>query len=224
MIFGAAVKSTGFTERLREWVASVGSQSKAARISGVSQTQISDLLNNGGNPSMKTLTALADTTGKPVEFWVSGTLPEGPDSSPVSGLMVAIPILSATASAGGGSYNGDEESVGQLSFDRSDPVFAGRTIKHLHLIRVQGDSMEPTIHDGRLVMIDTSKRRHGQDGIYAIRSGAGEEAEARIKRLRYGTNAGVEIISDNSIYPVERVPDRNEIALIGRAIWTEKLL
>ncbi len=201
----------------RRWAA----QNAAARLMGVGQSTVF-AITKGGSPRTATLDRLIAASGRSADYWLMGRAIERQNDQASS--IVVVPILSATASAGSGALNHDEDRVGELSFERAELIRLGASPQHLHLIRVEGDSMEPTIQHGRLVMIDTSKRRHGQDGVYAIRSGQGEEAEARIKRLRYGTNAGVEIISDNSVYPVERVPDRDEIKLIGRAIWTERWL
>lgn len=211
-----------FAQRLRQWLDSNPGDTEAEKLRGLPQKTVWRWINRRSFPRKEQLDRLVSVSDLPASYWIDGKLEE-PETD-LDKSLVRVPILSATASAGFGAFNHEEGKVGELSFERAELVRLGASPKHLHLIKVEGDSMEPTIQHGRLVMIDTSKRRHGQDGIYAIRGGQGEEAEARIKRLRYGTNAGVEIISDNSIYPVERVPDRDEIKLIGRAIWTEKWL
>jgi SOS-response transcriptional repressor LexA len=216
------VTEPNFTQKFLRWIDERSHQQVAREHPLLSQSSVSRYA-KGETPGRKFLDALVSESGLSLEYWFGGDANTG-QKALLDLEMIKIPILSATASAGGGIYNDDEAQIGALSFDRTDPVFVGASIKHLHLIRVQGDSMEPTILHGRLVMIDASKRRHGNDGIYAIRSGEGEDAEARIKRLRYSAAAGVDVISDNPLYPVESVPDRNTISLIGRAIWTEKLL
>lgn len=77
-----------------------------------------------------------------------------------------------------------------------------------------GDSMEPTIRSGELILIDRSQTtpRMG-DGIWAVAYGD----VGMIKRLRPLPDGRVEILSDNTIIPPVIAAD-GELHIIGRVI------
>jgi phage repressor protein C with HTH and peptisase S24 domain len=86
----------------------------------------------------------------------------------------------------------------------------------MSLIKVSGDSMEPTLLDGDLVLVDHS-RNHGarQGGIYAIVM----DEEIMIKRLQaLPQQDTIRIISDNKHYPPLDV-STSELRINGRVIW-----
>ncbi len=87
---------------------------------------------------------------------------------------------------------------------------------NLSLIKVQGDSMEPTLLSGDLVLVDHSRTVVApQGGIYAIAT----DHEIMIKRIQvlFPQNK-LKIISDNPRYePIEADP--GQIRINGRAIW-----
>ena len=79
-----------------------------------------------------------------------------------------------------------------------------------------GDSMEPTINDGDLVMVD-QRDDWLRDGLFAFTLGD----EARIKRLHRLID-GVEIRSDNDeLYSPEfvRGAQADQLQIIGRVVW-----
>ncbi|MFN3656796.1 MAG: XRE family transcriptional regulator [Pseudolabrys sp.] len=88
------------------------------------------------------------------------------------------------------------------------------SIRSVHIIECEGDSMEPRIHDGDFVFIDTSRRTPSPPGIFALNDGFGQT----LKRLEIVPNSDpprVKIIPENSRHDsYERGLD--EIAIIGR--------
>ena len=85
------------------------------------------------------------------------------------------------------------------------------------VIRVTGDSMEPTLISGDLVLIDLSRRTiDPQGGIYAVSFGE----EIMIKRLQQ-TYHSVKIISDNVKYDVIELTGDSiaDLEINGKAIW-----
>lgn len=109
--------------------------------------------------------------------------------------LIPIPILSVQASAGAGIENFEPKIIGEVNV--SPLLFkTQQSPKFLRLIEVVGDSMEPTLKDGDLVLIDTSKTGHGQDGVYVIALGG----ELLVKRIQFEPNGDIRIISDNKRY------------------------
>ena len=119
------------------------------------------------------------------------------------------------ASAGGGAINYDEESeyiridariLEKLNYTPNDS-------KHLEAVNVIGESMEPTLKDGNVVFVDKEKRDIQKGGIYLLLT----ENGLFIKRVQYRVDGSCDIISDNPVYPVERLP-YGSFEIIGKVI------
>jgi phage repressor protein C with HTH and peptisase S24 domain len=136
------------------------------------------------------------------------------DEQAEDALFVYVPQLDGRISAGGGIV--PEPAVKtQIAFRRDWIVKKGKP-ENMLLIKVSGDSMEPTLYEGDLVLID--KRRDfldPQGGIYAIAI----DDSIMIKRLQADPSGKVRIISDNkSLYPpMEADPDK--VRINGKVIW-----
>ena len=127
-------------------------------------------------------------------------------------------------------YISIKPSCGRGTVVRSDadvtPVKIGREIirdlwkvpdpSDLKLFRASGDSMESIIEDGNILLVDTSRRDFNNGGIFVLRI----NNEWYVKRLRLRVTGELDIISDNTKYPVETLkPDCDvEIIIIGRVI------
>lgn len=129
-----------------------------------------------------------------------------------------ITVYQVTASAGGGALAETEDLAAySLAFPpnylekltRSNP-------KNLSIISVKGDSMEPTLHDDDIVMLDFSKRDLNFDGLFVLRFGE----TLHVKRVaRSSKREHVKIISDNrGVYPPEDV-HIGEVEVVGKVIW-----
>lgn len=125
-----------------------------------------------------------------------------------------IPYYSAKAAAGEGAevFNYPEKDV--IYFDkRYLYAVVGHNIEHLSLITAEGNSMQPSIQDGDLLMIDDSIKEIRPNKIYVIR----QDSKLRVKRLRTELTGETLIISDNPQYPPETMNKETEI--IGQVVW-----
>lgn len=117
---------------------------------------------------------------------------------------------------GGGTFEAHVESKGVVPFkaDWLHGLNAGPN-EHLRVVRGEGDSMQPTILDGDLVLIDTSQRRiSSQDRIWAVFWGE----LGMIKRVRSAPHGRIHLLSDNpAVSMIEAVED--ELSILGRVIW-----
>lgn len=87
----------------------------------------------------------------------------------------------------------------------------------LALVFAKGDSMEPTIHSGDTILIDTAKTHIVDGSVFVIRLSDALYA----KRLQKLPDGGVNIISDNPGYSMLTVPGRDmqTIQVIGKVVW-----
>ena len=88
--------------------------------------------------------------------------------------------------------------------------------KCLKIFKASGDSMESIIEDGDMLLIDTSRTDFNNGGIFLLTI----NHDWFVKRLRRRLSGELDVISDNSKYPIETFnPDDNiEIVVKGRVI------
>lgn len=132
--------------------------------------------------------------------------------------FVQIPRYEVGASAGGGAVIHSEQIVDHLSF-KSDWVrnALGVPVKDLALINVLGDSMEPTLSDGDLILIDMSTRRVKDNAVYVLQL----NGSLLVKRIQRKLDGSVLVRSDNTIYEPETVNSEmlDSLNIIGRVVW-----
>lgn len=127
-----------------------------------------------------------------------------------------VPVFDVSASAGYGSVNEYEPQTHSLAFppDYLKKLTSGSP-QNLAIISVKGDSMEPTLLDDDIVLLDTSKKHLGYDGLFVLLM----DDVLHVKRIGRSSKAGhVSIISDNSNFP----PFDREIESIepvGKVLW-----
>jgi phage repressor protein C with HTH and peptisase S24 domain len=148
--------------------------------------------------------------------------PEREGSAPADRL-VAVPRLDVGASAGPGAKAGAERALGQIAFD---PVWLRQMriggAEHLSLIRVQGDSMVPTLSDGDEIMVDRGDAAERlRDGIYVLRI----EDVLVVKRVAVNpAGRRLSIRSDNEAYPGWPDCDPGAVDVVGRVVWVGRRL
>ena len=139
-----------------------------------------------------------------------------------------IPLFDVVAAAGSGGWNDAENVITHLAF-RAD--WLRKTVgSHvgLNLVSVSGDSMEPTLLAGSVVMIQDLQTPLFADGIYLLRL-QGQLLLKRVHRKHIHKVIGqpaettIDVISDNKFYRerevVLREGEEAENQLIGRAVW-----
>jgi phage repressor protein C with HTH and peptisase S24 domain len=209
-----------FTARLLEVVEAAGGQNALARKTGLSQSGIARLT-SGGEPTLSTLKAIAKASNRSLVWLVEGRDEQGDSDGPAR--SVAIPILDLMAGAGSAVDNGEVEVVGHITFDEAALARYGVKPDNVRALRCRGISMEPTISDNALVLVNTAKQPLVDGHIYALRAPEG----LRIKRIQRHMDGAVLLISDNrEMFEPERLaPDEAEqVRVLGRVFWTEKLL
>lgn len=129
-----------------------------------------------------------------------------------------VPVYDVAASAGPGAYVDYEMVVDQLQFP---PDYLRRITStpanRLAIITVKGDSMEPTLKDGDIVMVDGTKKSAGFDGLFVLL----RDGTLHVKRLSRGARPGMVMVrSDNDkLYPAYEVPIE-EVETVGKVLWS----
>lgn len=145
-----------------------------------------------------------------------------PGAGAAAGDYVLIPHLDIGASAGSGAEAGPESPVAVLAFQSNwvRGVASGRP-EALSVIRVEGDSMLPTLADGDHILVDTDDRERLRDGIYVLRT----DDALLVKRLSVNpASRRLTIRSDNDAYPSWDDCDPATVSVIGRVVWVGRRL
>lgn len=131
-----------------------------------------------------------------------------------SGEILKIPYLNkVNASAGGGAFNEDENYT-HLSLDPAYAKLLGISDKdNIDAITVTGESMEPTLKDGSIILINRNKTDIVNGSIFVINAGG----TIYIKRLMMNPNGNIDMLSDNSIIPTQKAL-REESIVLGKVI------
>ena len=174
-------------------------------------------------PGSRALQALSGT-GVDLNWLLTGEGAPFPGEG-ADGRYALIPRYDVAASAGGGAVVADEGIVEHLAFDRAWlRRELGADPRDLYLIEVQGESMEPTLRPGDLILVD---HRQGlqvpADGIYVLR----KEKTLLVKRLQRLPGRRLRVSSDNPAYePFELTLDDPGEApvVIGRVVWVARRL
>ena len=148
---------------------------------------------------------------------ILGGLPD--DAEAEFGELVPVMRSPVRASAGPGSIPCEESQRPYFAFDPQWlKALTGSPTSKLSLIRVEGDSMAPTLSAGDDILVDFADGPERlRDGIYVLRV----DGTLLVKRLAiHPVGRRVTVQSDNPAY--SDLPDcgLDEIDCIGRVIWT----
>jgi lambda repressor-like predicted transcriptional regulator len=111
-----------------------------------------------------------------------------------------------------------KDEIERIAFRNEWLNLKGFTAKDLVTIRISGDSMVPTIKDGALVLVDTSKKHPKDDGIYILQNNGNLLA----KRMQVNIlTSGISILSDNPAYNSIQIDkaQTERLEIIGKVVW-----
>ncbi|MBL8652037.1 MAG: helix-turn-helix transcriptional regulator [Sphingopyxis sp.] len=132
--------------------------------------------------------------------------------------MVLVPKLAIGASAGAGASIDGEPVEGAVAFDPKWLRGLGADARALSIIRVEGDSMAPTLNDGDDILVDGGDAvGRLRDGIYVLRM----DDVLMVKRVARAPGPGrISVISDNVQYRSWDDLPMTAVQLVGRVVWT----
>lgn len=129
------------------------------------------------------------------------------------GDWIEVPRLAVGAAAGPGALAGDERAFDSFRFSRRWLRDQGLSGAQLSAIRVEGDSMEPLLHDGDEILVDRAQRSV-RDGIHVVRLGDA----LMVKRLSPAGQGRAMLLSQNYAYPPIEVA-LGDLEIVGRVVW-----
>ncbi|MCG9706504.1 S24 family peptidase [Photobacterium damselae] len=128
---------------------------------------------------------------------------------------VSIPFFKNVLASAGFGMIASEDEQSHVSIDLN--IIKGNNIRDLVCIRVSGDSMEPVLIDGSVVVINTKDTLIKDGKIYVIR----QDDLIRVKSLSY-IPSGIKFRSYNSEYKDENYTFQElaNFKILGRVICT----
>ena len=112
----------------------------------------------------------------------------------------------------------DEEIIGCVWFRRD--WLEGRNLDPAQcvVIRVQGESMEPLLHQNASILVDRRRTRRQEDQVYVVRTGDG----VVVKRAGRDEDGGWQLLSEHPSWgPASWPPDADTI---GQVVWVARSL
>ena len=146
-----------------------------------------------------------------------------PDMDKAAAGLVPVKRTFVRASAGPGAFAGEERGKPYFAFDeRWLRTLTGSASSKLSIIRVEGDSMAPTLNAGDDILVDLGDTMERlRDGIYVLRA----DDVLVVKRLAiHPAGRRVTVQSDNPAYPDWPDCDIDAVHCIGRVIWAGRKL
>lgn len=215
------MKGTSFRDRLSSVVERVGSAAELARRSGISDRSIRGYIAGETEPKADVVVRLAVAAGVSVEWLLTGEgepLVTGRGGAPREG-YVHLPLYDVRAAAGGGRSVDEERVVNVLAF-REDWIRSELRARpqDLSLIYVEGDSMEPLLRSGDIILVDHTDTEARREGIYVMRL----DGALVVKQVQRLPGAVLRLVSANPAYEpfTLRLEGLDEsAAIIGRVVW-----
>jgi phage repressor protein C with HTH and peptisase S24 domain len=222
---GTAVPSfrTELGTRIREIESGFKNREEAARAAGVAKSTLQRWGDGTSDPSFEGLVRLAGAAEFSLDWLATGI--ENPENvlAQLGHNFIMVPRYDVEASTGPGALTAKENVVDYMAFQVE---WAKRALdadpERLALISAKGDSMEPTIRAGDLLLVDTSVDRFLDDAIYVVVI----DGRLLVKRAQLFMNGTIAVKSDNASY-VEQILSPDEAAgavVAGRVRWIGRLV
>lgn len=192
-----------------------------ARRSGISDSTLRQY-ERGSMPGLAKLIEISEATGTTIDWLATGKEPMRSTSAlqaPIGEVQgfTLVPRLDIQASAGNGSLSYSEEPIDLLAFQESWLRDRNINPRFARVLTAKGDSMEPTIRDGDVLLVDTSITSVHDNAIYIVVY----NGHTLVKRVNMIRNGSLTIISDNDRHPPEDVPldEVPDLHIAGRVMW-----
>lgn len=219
-----------FDSRLKELIGKDSLRSFALSIDA-SEGGVRKWFTQGTKPSFDKMVRIARLYGVNLEWLCTGEGPKLASSSKASNQLSVecedlceeyslIDGYHTEVSTGHGSAWDEQPVQRRLAFRKKWLRFRNLNPEHLKVLFAKGDSMEPTIHSGDSILVDTSIHQLSDGSIFVLSLGG----DLYAKRLQKRVDGGIEVISDNREYSNQVVPanELDQLQIIGKVVWIGK--
>ena len=185
------------SEKDVKFLVSVGGQSALVRETGISRGALANYIAGTTSPQVETVKLISKVSGVDLAWLLTGGGGEDEQKTyAVPGLgenqthdgHVSIPRYDIQASAGHGAFADGQEVADHLTVSRQWLNHYVSSAVHVVVIEARGDSMEPTVRHGDLLMVEMGVDRENVagGGVFVI----AVAGMIMVKRLRMGVPHG----------------------------------
>ena len=201
-------------EEFNEWlgglIAKYGSQKKVCEAAGIPASTLNSIVKGKANPSIKHYLALKALADEPETIAIKRLGANSPVERVEGSGLPMIPVF-GSAGAGEACEFWSQEPVREIE------VLPQYAKPGCIALRVDGDSMEPTIQKGAYVGVVPLDGAVSEGGIYLVNVAPFGRL---IKRVRAGQGDSIELVSDNRKYPPKTVPlEQYDAVVVGKVVW-----
>ena len=188
---------------------------------GIDQATIVNYENGKRLPNSEFIARLCRLYNVTTDWLIYGSTLKELHQTPLSSegeRRVQIPLKGTELSAGGGSFIDSVETIRMISVDPEMIKYKGN-LNDLIFMKVNGDSMEPGIYNGDLVLVNLARRDVFFNRVYALTY----EGVVYVKRLIPDPGRYI-LRSNNPGYP-DKIIDTKDPAemsqfyIIGQVAW-----
>jgi phage repressor protein C with HTH and peptisase S24 domain len=191
-----------------------------------SSNYLSEVESGKTKPSLELLLMISHITKYSLHWLLTGQGPlfieatdsmvrEDPASYGALGELIFVPGLSCEDEVGR-DVQGVEEAGGARYAFRRQWLQSKGSVEELVHMEARGDSMEPTIADGDMVLINSAQKKVIGGTLYALRT----KNAVMVKRLQPIGTARLQVMSDNKLYDSYEIDlDIGDIEIIGQVVW-----
>lgn len=210
-------------ERLKEIAKECGGNRALCEKSGVSERTFANWLAGSSEPKIIGIAAIASAAGVTIDWIVTGSKPKQHLGSRQGNTseMVKVPLIDASL------QKIEAPTLQRLKVNDHIPFSTGflenrlkqNDFDQLCVLEIHGDSMEPTMGNSDIVLVDRSNRKVS-DGLMAYIF----KETIYVKRIVNLLN-GIEVISDNqSLYSSHNIAgnDLKNLEIFGHVLWVGK--
>jgi phage repressor protein C with HTH and peptisase S24 domain len=206
-------------------------QREFAKILGFSASYLSETESGKTKPSLELLVRISLITNYSLHWLLTGEGPmllepsefmvkEHSASYGERGTFTLVPQVALEGVMGTAGKGIEGGAKGKYAF-RHTWLQSKGNFEDFILFEVRGDSMDPTITDGDVVLIDRSKKQVVVGNVYALRT----ENAVMVKRLQPMDANRIKAMSDNKLYESYEIDlGKGDIEIIGQVIWVGREL
>lgn len=184
---------------------------------GVKEGKVQAIETGAQRVDHETLEAITDCFDVSANWLLKGAIDDERDTTPASA-FVQIPRYSVSAEAGNsGSFVSDPLDITYYAFSLQWIKRRGLDPKELQIIEVKGDSMEPKLWEGDLILIDRSQTDPKDGKAFVVRVWD----EFVVKHVQIIGQSAISLLSANTVYPPRELKlplDDRDFQIIGQVV------
>ncbi len=199
-----------FTDLLNRLLDEYGSQKKLCLAAKIPPSTLNGIVKGKVNPSIRHYAALVTLAEKQGKAAIRRLGANSPVETVGGSSLPTVPVFGSTGA-------GDACEFWSQEPERQIEVLPQYAKPGCVALRVDGDSMEPTILKGSYVGVVPLNGSVSEGGVYLVNVAPFGRL---IKRIRMGEANSIELVSDNRKYPPRSLPlEQYDSVVIGKVAW-----